>query len=560
MTMIRLSLLSRLFPQCRLCGVKLQNTDPSVLGYFTRSEKVPLARTTRYDALEANLSDADRALLGASPPSKKEHKHDEECDPQCLRCRDVQFRLKMSEPLAPLAFDSMIELIDAHGRVVMVVSAQDFPLSFDRDIFKYRDPSQITIIVNKADLVCATNNLAQKYGATFFQDFFHSKYRVPRENVMVALGKLGWGMPRVAEVMEPDSYVVGAVNSGKLTIVSQLLMDRYQKEADAVPLTANQRRRLEKLEDQRLLMRALKKKAAKASMAATIGPGTLYMPGFTRGFIESDIAPGKLVYDVPGYEANEEGGLFGLLGAGELEEGRRAMKALARGAKMSDRGVYTSHYESVTKPGQVMSFGGLFALEFPGGIYQVRTCLGVNPVKFLNIEKMKKIAADPAEFDGMSSKFLLGPHVGTPSAKFERYLVPPFYGAIDIVLRCLGHVNITPTGKKLTNEPIKVWLPPQLGAVVRQPLTTYLSKLFTGRDAKGNPLRKENIKAKSTLALKRYANKTPFTAMLIPSEEPDKDLATIEKWAQVGSGRPDLKYDAETAMDESTKFDFWVEA
>lgn len=550
--MIRLLLLTRLFPQCRLCGVKLQTVDKTRPGYFVAGvAKQPLAKTQKYDELELKLSDADRALLGLGPlaaTSTKAHSHDLELTtaPECTRCRDVQYRLQMVQPLPPLGFHEMMDYVDPTAPVVVVVSALDFPMGFDGGIFRHRSPTDVRVVVNKADLWFSTNQKASKYGATFVEDYFAHKHGIPRHNVAVVLAKLGWNVAKLASWLPQDAHVVGHVNLGKLTLVGQLQLQHLRHEGD-VPLTLLQRRQLEKLQDKGIhTTKALMKKRLHEKMALVVGPGTLYMPGYTRGVIATDISATKTIYDVPGYDVASGHGVFGLLNAQLLAEGRHRFKHVSKGAKVFDKGDHWAHYESVTKRGQVLLFGGLFGVEFPGGIFQVRNVTAIEPTKFRDYDKFEAVRAEPLAYDGMELKFF-----GVGTENLTRYIIPPFYGPVDVVLRGLGHLSITPTGRKELNDAIAVYLPPHLDAVARQPITGYIAKLLTGRDKNGNVLRKENMK-KSTLALRRYAAKTPLTAQLIPSPSRAHDADAIAKW----SGTP---YDDTTVIDEHNRYDYWRE-
>ena len=57
---------------------------------------------------------------------------------------------------------------------------------------------------------------------------------------------------------------------------------------------------------------------------------------------------------------------------------------------------------------------------------------------------------------------------------YKRYIIPPFYGTIDLVIKDIGYINIKPTGKKLTNELMVLYLHPSLEAIIRQPILNYI--------------------------------------------------------------------------------------
>lgn len=519
--MLRLLLLTRLFPQCRLCGIKLQTVDKHGPGFYRLGEKKPTPAMAKYQAIENTLLESDRELLGIKPKTPHE-KH--EGTPQCVRCRDVLYRLEMVEPLAKLDFHEMINFVDPTAPVALVVNAQDFPLGVPPAVFAHLGPS-LRIIVNKSDLLFATNNLATKYGGTFFGDYFHSKYGIPRDQVMVVLGRLGWNIKALEQWLPDRTHLIGHVNLGKLTLVGQLQLQHYQKQADDTPLSSSQRKQMEKLQDQGIkLARASAKKQLKQQLASVVGPGALYMPGLTRGVLEAELE-NKTIYDVPGFDLSEKNGVFGLLDV--QNNNHLVFKAIAKGKNVADAGTYKLKYLLVTKPGQVVLLAGMVDIEFPGGIFQLRNVTLVEMTKFKDLEKVNAVRSNPDQYTGLGNKLVVGPHVGIAPPTMTRYILPPFHGPIDIVLRGLGHINITPTGKKETSDAIAVYLPDNIDAVVRQPIMNYIAKLFTGRDKNGNPLRKEHIYKKSTLALKRYANKTPFSGHVIASGDRQNDSEAL---------------------------------
>ncbi|KAK6459768.1 genetic interactor of prohibitins 3, mitochondrial [Scheffersomyces xylosifermentans] len=529
---------------------------------------------------------------------KLEEKHTNSIE--CIRCRDATYRSNFKEvskeeyPLETL--DSIVTKIPPHERVIYIINAQDFPMSLNPKIFQYRSPQEVKFIVNKADLLFKAKTVSAKYGQTFFSDYLFHKYRVPKENVMVVSGVNYWDFNKLLNFIDDNSYLIGNVNSGKSTIIKSILYTIDKSKKGKKLLSSRDRTKLEKEQDvlinrgrsSRPLSSGEKKKEQKRYeelFRAKVGPGVSYMPGFTRGFIQIDLEElDKTIYDVPGF-VNTQNQIAHHHEIYSLIESPKILKQIHKGVKVYDKGFYTSKYETV-KGGRCISMGGLFYLNFPqGSMFQVRNCINADFHLFNNFSKAVNVSLNLDKFPGMVTKFFIH-HNEKSLSQYRRYIIPPFYGSIDLVIQNLGHLNIKPTGKRASNEPLILHLPLGLEASIRLPITNYIAKTFTGRDAKGNPLRKEHIVSKSVLALQRYAAKYPFYSNLINSvankegisEEMalslkqngdpfddetynklvNEDYARISEWASIGKGMR-LSYDNNTVIDERNKFDFWIE-
>lgn len=575
-------LLASLIDLCRSCGVPLQDLAPSKPGYFCKPSVKPDARRNQEDIVyEEHLKKLDpetaALLLNDLPQTsgnvalpflefKKLHREHARGGPivakrldaaiseqkECLRCRDALFR----SSFAPSQFEQwllirVLNLIPIRLNIVLVVSAIDFPLGVDERIFLRRVSSQndIIVVVNKLDLWFRSVNLAQKYGRTFCQDYFNSKYSVPRENVHVVSAKLDWNMDALLDAIPTDLYVIGSVNSGKLTILNSLLFKCFQKKMTkwGDHRNRNEVREQQKAQDtlisshllELLLLVLMLKRRKKTNSVATIfrskvGPGTLYFPGFTRGHIPLELGNDKSVYDVPGFTrfelpTNAPHGLFSAV------TNPRALKNASAGNAVFKYGEHKSKYETI-RPGQCIMLGGLVYVAFPtttatttklSSMYQVRNCINITSHTFLSDVKAFQVSAKVREnWPSLAPKYLVE---HSSETRWNRFVIPPFYGTIDLVIQHLGHINIKPTGAfhpEAQLRPIVVYLPPGVQAIVRQPITKYIAKSFTGRDRNGNPLRKEKIPTLSTLALHRYANKYPFYTRLIPSNDIADEHAT----------------------------------
>ncbi|EAZ63239.2 hypothetical protein PICST_28031 [Scheffersomyces stipitis CBS 6054] len=650
-TAITSSLLTNLFPTCKSCGVRLQSSDPKGPGYYILEESKPAKRFVKSEdqvfakyvndlSLEdkkllinedskkvsdsesrsesqdlSNEADIDSSLVNSlgnkdyyaseikkvsqKDKFKLEEKYNDSVE--CVRCRDATYRSNFknfSQQEYPLELlDNIMSRIPPHEQIVYIVNAQDFPMSINPKIFQYRSSNELKFIVNKADLLFKSINLSKNYGQTFFSDYLFHKYRVPKENVMVVSGTNYWDFDKVLDFVDDNSYLIGNVNCGKSTIIKGMLYTIDKSNKRKKFMSSRERTKMEKEQDM-LINRASRMKAMTAGekkkekkryemlFRSKVGPGVSHIPGFTRGFIQIDLEDmDKTIYDVPGF-VNSENQLIHHHDIYNKISSPKILKQIHKGVKVYDKGTYTSKYITA-KGGQSLTIGGLFFLNFPQkSMYQLRNCINHDFHLFSNFSRAVYISSNLSKYPGMGSKFFIE-HDDSSLKELRRFIIPPFHGSIDLVIQNLGHINIKPTGRKETNQPLILYLPPGVEAIIRLPITNYIAKTFTGRDAKGNPLRKENILTKGVLALQRYTAKYPFystlisankgaevsseLALILKSEatcEPvtdaeqerlvKQDFARIGEWATIARG-VECNYNERTVVDERNKFDYWME-
>ncbi|ODV79849.1 uncharacterized protein CANTADRAFT_39919, partial [Suhomyces tanzawaensis NRRL Y-17324] len=614
---------------CKSCGIKLQTKDPKKPGYYildsgsSNGGKVHIKKEDEvFNKYVNNLSPDDQKLLIndfskvhqvgtdhlkalTDPKSvslelknaseKRKFKLDEDTNAiECTRCRDATYRSNfrdLSQTEYPVeTIDTVLGPIPLDGKIVYVMSAQDFPMTLDPKVFQFRSPANIKFLINKSDLLFKNNELNLKYGLTFVQDYLHFKYGVPKENVMIVSGLINWNIKKVIDFIVDGSYLVGNVNSGKSTIIKSILYYlSTQKKKNRSLMSQKERTRLEKEQDKLMNIRdtetvksrsKLRKEMREfeAFFRSKVGPGVSYIPGFTRGFIQIDLeGVNKTIYDVPGFvktfpgKEKESHGLFRSISSTKL------IKQLTKGAKVFEKGLYNSKYHTI-KNGQCLTMGGVFFLNFPEqSMFQIRNCINYDYKVFNNFSKAVHVSSHLVDYPGMEKQFLVN-HDRQSIQNMNRFIVPPFYGSIDLVIQGVGHINIVPTGTKASNQPLVLYLIPGVEAIIRQPITKYIAKTFTGRDANGNPLRKENYLQKSTFALQRYSAKEPFYSRLIASDPRElnhllenaeldaevkeqiisRDYESIAKWKSLLGGRRS-EFGESTEIGPNNKYDYWVE-
>ena len=587
------ALLANLVKTCSSCGVKLQNEDKLKPGYYLdkslSQSKKPFRRyeDTVFEKYLENLSVEDQKLLTneneelvetinkfPKPQSLSERLQLPETV-ECVRCREAKFRSnfpRLTEEFPIESVEKVMTNIPPNSNLVYIINGQDFPMSIDTQIFKYTSSQSVKFVITKSDLLFKTNALSFKYGLTFVQDYLHSKFKVPRENVFITSGKTDWNSKDLLKFIDNNSYIIGHANSGKSSIIKSLLFQiKRQELSKPKKLSKRELIKLQKQQDRMIndesvkvenVRKSRKDKRAEELLKQRLGPGVSYVPGFTRGFIEIVLGDqydpnSKVIYDVPGFSnLNANNGICDLIATNKL-------KLLTKGVKVFDHGFYYSNYNTI-KGNQCLTFGGINYLIPPAdSIYQIRNCINAQYEIFKSFDTATEISTKLDQYPSIIGNFLTQ-HSKETIKELRRFIIPPHYGPIDLVFQNIGHINLIPTGSKQNNQPMILYLPKGVEAIIRQPITNYIAKSFTGRDANRNPLRKENYVSKSTFALRRYNNKEPFFSRLIPSEKYDNetiqtemDYQAISRWISIAKGQK-MDYNDETVI-EQNRFEYWVE-
>lgn len=473
----------------------------------------------------AALDPADQQLLlnGASTAlGPREHTHNAKSGSAkvlCVRCRDSQYRSQFKlDQFTVAGVAEVIDTVPAYGHLVYVVSATDFPMSVNEEVFRLASARDMHFVVTKNDLFFAKNAVATKFGLQFYQDYFWRMYQVPPANVHCVSGKSDWNTERLLDELRDNLYFIGSVNSGKSTLIQSLVHLAHKRRA-AMP-NAKRDRQLQKIYNRSMAqsdgpktrLALIKHNLAEAvSYKAKNGPGASYMPGFTRGNLPFVLSRKVTIYDVPGFSSAQTGQLYDFLPP-------HAIKALHRGEKMYKAGTYKSHYESA-KSGQVVTVGGLFWLQVPlNSMLRVKNLIGHKPHVFKDLAKALDVWHHPEKYPALKDVFLVPATRNGAPTPLVKHIIPSFYGSVDLVLRYLGYVSLTPTGAKDPEAgPLVVYLPQGVDALIRQPITSYITRTLSGRDGNGNTLKKENWVQKSVTEVKRFTGKTPFTSRLIPA-------------------------------------------
>lgn len=527
-----------LAPKCTSCGITLQKTKPEGEGYFIEPKLSTPAAAKAVKPTSSRLADKvfeehfdglseeDKALLlnGAgddesntvplSKPQPKTQKRQVKNGHQCLRCRNAYHKSSFdASEYQTESVGQVMDRIPVDGNLIYVVSLVDFPMSLDEDVFRHRSAKSMQFVITKSDLLFPTNNLASKYGLQFFQDYMFRTYGVPRKQVHVVSGKSDWNTEVFLENVKDNSFFIGSVNSGKSTLL-QLVAQVARKQRERLPNARKER--IKQKEEDGFILNSRSYAAARERMKmwekskAENGPGASFMPGFTRGIIPIELSKSTTVFDVPGFSNVHSAHLYEFLSAGGI-------KQIQKGAMFHKCGTYLSRYFTA-KEGQVVTVGGLFFLQVPRGcMFQIRNVLNHKIHIFSNMEKAMQVWKEPADPEAIRGLFLVDPL----KTDIVKHVVPPFDGSFDLVLRGLGFVNIKATGARPDPEDAEdlvVYFPKGIAGISRVPISKYITRTLSGRDKRGNVLRKEKWVKLSTKEIKRYTGKGSFFLPILPSK------------------------------------------
>ncbi|RLV95000.1 Genetic interactor of prohibitins 3 mitochondrial [Spathaspora sp. JA1] len=573
---VALPFLYDLEPKCRSCGIRLQDKDKSKPGYYhlrsneeKEQKKITPANST-FDKYLDKLSAEDRELLldntfTSAPPTRitthsgpsihelvkkaYEIKPDETAI-ECVRCRNAKLHADydLSQKEFPIHdLNTIMPDIPSGSPVVYVFSGNDFPMGINPDIFKYRNPDEVYFIMTKADNLFQRNDAARKYTLTFLTDYFKLKYDVPAKNIYVTSAKEGWNSEDLLNFIPESAYIVGNVNSGKSTLIKSLMLfqelETKQDSESKLPFPI-------RIKEKKKFIERFKQK---------VGPGISYLPGFTREFLPVTLGGIRSVFDVPGFASDPYIHEF----YHKFPDGKTIAK-LTEGRKTYKFGTFKSKYDSVKGP-QVISLGGIGYLQLPkDSMYQIRNVTNIDYHVFSNIEKAAQVSADLPE--PMKNRFILT-HDEASLANLERYIIPPFYGSIELVLENIGYIHIKPIGAKKTNELMVLYLPCGITGMIRQPIVEYIQKTF--KDSWEKNLLNQNSRGKKQLILKRYSKATPFASILIPTGAGEITKPRTEEYLntrrmmdfdQVNAmTNARNAYNDKTVINENNKYEYWIE-
>lgn len=484
------SVVSNLLHRCDSCGIPLQLVNLARLGFIPKVLPKPFEKYEDkvYDKHMSKLSEDDRKQLLNAPEntaapltkiiSPENPRLNAPNSKECLRCRYLKYQntlISEQTTYNPDIVDKIDDIKD--GKMIYVVNGVEFPSGVDRSLIAKYKP---IIVITKCDLMFHNEAAMAKFPV--FQQYFRDNFDIPSQNVFLISNVKNWGVRNLHTFLSENLelslgmgkfFIVGDINSGKSSLISRLI---FLSKGDV-----------------RVNYDKWKLKH---------GPGISNYPGFTRDSLDFKL-PNYQLIDLPG------------LNSYQLPNFQK-FKNVFKQTPIYKRGSHNARYQTLTNH-QVLTVGGLFYLKLPQHsnlIVQYKNMINFEPTVLKNQQRIDEVAKTFAENKSLHNKFVVLPQ---PTSNLQHYVVPPFWGTVDLVIKNFGYVELKVTGAKTTNELLEVLVPkdPSIDVMIRKPLANYVFKALSGRDKRGNPLTKQN-KWKSTKIINNYNSKEPFCSKLYP--------------------------------------------
>lgn len=500
---------------CSSCGVELQSNDPNGDGYWVSPENRPNHADRREKnglavakelLLMSHLRDVESPLLREKEPKQER--------PTCQKCLDILHRSQFDlNKQSFTTVDEVMATIPEDAHLVHVVSALDFPLSVSRTVTEGRNPAKIWYIVTKADAFFSKVGQLKETGLPYFQRSLQKLVGADPSHVSLVSGKLGWETESLLSRLPPGKlYFVGGVNSGKSTLVRTLIYrdDKSLRNSDRY------------------------------------GPGISEVPGFTSGHLQYPLKGSTAVLiDTPGY-APVNRGVYQYLLPEDVKKVAKVTKYAS--AERYGHAVKSPDIDNKLFSGaSLYSVGGLFYLQPPkDAVLRVFVNVPGEQAKYRDMERLLKV--NDTRSDALGHRFIVSP---AAAHNLERYVIPPFMGKIDVVLRNVGFVTIAPTSR-LTDQLYQIYVPKGIDVAIRESIFNYIYKAPGPRDSYGHRLDKKDITVRGAKRLRQVPQQKPiFSSLYAVPLDSTSD--------QISDAIPGTNWSTKCRLQEKYSNDYWRE-
>lgn len=505
--------------KCKSCGATpLNSKDPNNEKYY----KIPKVDTAIEMKKESENNAEKKSPSGSELELMKEMGIEEDVKNSVIHnFYDIRFEQKVKEMSEVLTFkvdclrcrnlkshgvynidgqnsEEIMNKIPADGTIVNVVSLFDFPLSCDLSILKGRNPKDIWYVVTKADLFFGNKNQLQKTGTPYVADVLQEYLGADPEKVFLVSSLRSWHNEQILEKLpEGKVYFVGRANAGKSSLIKSIIASVNKVDLQTKVAKNIEKKKMDYLE--------------KVGLAA---PGANHIPGFTRDFQQFKLNDKFTVIDTPGIFPSTLG-IHKYILEEVLRKEPHYPKFVAEDSKRYQKlGIQGPKLFSGDS---LYSYGGFFYLQPPKGAI-IKRCLSfkvkdkVYEARYRHFGKAKEINETRPKQIG--NRFAVKKET---MDNMQRYVIPPFYGTIDIVIQDLGFISIQPTSSPQQVKGLfQIWVPEGVRVIVRESIFSFIYKTHDLVDETGNRLKKENIARRGATRLRRIIDedKLHFTELL----------------------------------------------
>lgn len=452
---------------CNACGVKLQNNDPKGVGFYLKPKVKEANKLKSLDDVRYLLFSQDLQSVKESEPSvgKIEELKSVKSKPLvCKRCSDsLNFNKYKKEDFARFSFDQVWKYVPRNGNIVHVVPLPEFPFHLSPGILK-DDNFTSTLLLTKGDQLVKDKSTLQRKVGLFFKDFMRYHLGLVSNKIVAASAIKKWNTRAVFSNLKASNYLIGDANVGKSTMINGLLKEflGYKVGIDKAGNVTSQ----PSVKDKALSIKDFIKQQS---------AGVSHIPNMTRDLQPYKISD-KVICDLPGFTTNlQETDLSDIIQHEWLEKIRKTHQfkpeKLKKKTYISLKG---------TNNGACLTVGGIFFLiPPPGSINQVVKYIPGPEYLFSNISKAMEVFKSCNEStDHPLVKYCgIKPEV-TSLGAFERHVIPPFQGSIEVVLKDIGYFLLRSTGRYTFTSPYEIWVPKGVQVCIREPLHLLIESGF----------------------------------------------------------------------------------
>lgn len=456
------------FKSCNSCGVELQSKKPNEIGYFIKpKERTPNTSMSSIENLKYLMFSQElqtaKHEVGVLDPDKDEDSN--RIPPKrsiCKRCSDALNKNKYDlKEFRSYTYPEVKNILPHTASVYHVVSLNDFPLSLDKNVLADKN-NHSYLLLSKADQITYKASLLPHQGSLFFKEFCKYQIGTPVKQVVLFSSLRNWNISSVANALAKKCYLLGAANVGKSSLINALFMKKangYQLETDKY---GNILGPIKELKEARTFREHLKLNQA----------GVSHLPNFTRA-MQSYSFDEKIVNDLPGYSKDPISiDIHEILRKNFVDDIRNT-------SKFKITKLIKNRYTSIngTPKGKCLTMGGICTIVPPAGtINQVTSYIPLPTYEFSSIDKafsvFNEIAKNP---EHPLASFIALQRQSSDKQLFERHVIPPFQGSIEVVLKDVGYFQLKPTGRYTFAGLYEIWLPKGIKVCIREPLVKSIS-------------------------------------------------------------------------------------
>lgn len=503
--------------KCMGCGAKpLQSTDSSKDNYFkVASYKKRSTYKPENDLMNHFMAEKAKEMkLVTEKDIKFETKIkvlSELCalNIECNRCRELK-----KHGVLDIQHEKAIALmnqIPKNAIIVNVLSILDFPVSCDRKILEGRNPKDVWYVVTKADIFYHKEVQLNRTGIQYIKDTLEKYMDADPDKVFFVSADKNWNNKEFMSCLpNGDLYFVGRANAGKSSLIKSLIASNK-----GVLLNTKVVNKMEK------------KQKSYLHIVGLDAPGVYHIPGYTRGIQKYKIGK-NIIYDTPGFFPNDTG-VYKYM----MPESIRLLKKYPEFTPESKKRFNKINVNGpkLFSGSSLYSYGGLFFLNPPkNSVIQTVIATNMNKpnleAKYKDLERAREI--NKTRQKEIGNRFLLEPE---SLDELDCYVIPPFYGLVDLVFQDIGFISIKVTSSpKQVNGLFHLYVPKGIRVIMRESIFNFIYKTRDIKDETGNRLRKEKIAIRGAIRLRsvKYESKLHFTELVPFNEKDDKSRNELD--------------------------------